>query len=140
MAVFSSSTANQSKSQILFLKNGSTCELYIMTLDAAMHFRKQCSTNWHEYNYCVLWYLHGLVIKKYNFCFWMISWSAKIAFFGYLKKTKPCRWQMDENLSNLVKSHDLMCHFIRVYLFSLPPYLLEFQISLYDIQISSNFY
>ena len=66
-------------------------------------------------------YVHGLVIEKYNFCFGMISWSAENTIFCYLKITEPCRRKMKENHPNLVKSHELICHFIILYLVPLPP-------------------
>ena len=53
---------------------------------------------------------------------WMISWSAENTFSCYRKITKLCRWQMKENPSNLVKSYDVICHFIILYLVSLSPY------------------
>ena len=61
------------------------------------------------------WSLHGLVIEKSNFrYFWIISWSADNAIFCYLKITM---WETNgRKSSNLVKSHEPICHFIRGYL------------------------
>ena len=58
------------------------------------------------------WYLHGLIIEESNFRFWMISWLAENTIFYYLKRKS----------SNLVKSHELIRHFIVLYLVPLPPY------------------